>query len=502
MSEHDYHEGHLPGHRLLQRMNLIWAGFFYLSLGLGLVAALFDDGINLQGWPLVMTLVLVGISAALFQGLYYRCTAQLDAWPMKDRIALAYFAGQMLVLVPLLSISHSFVSLGFAVIGQCFGVLRPRNWIWPLLPLGALMAWSFGDFGTAGEIDWLGLAFLGLSIIIWLFVAGLLSLLFHQRARLLALVRELHRARAQLEAAAAQQEELAVLRERTRLAREMHDSIGHALVSVNVKLEAAQRLYRVDMPRGDNELETTRSLVRETMAGLRRSIADLRAPPDHHDLPVALSRLADEVQARSAVNVQICTNAADPLPTPMLAEAFFLITREALLNVERHAQASSTTVQFAQHEGNWVLEVADNGIGLRAADMRRPGHFGIAGMRERTTALGGSLQVAARAKAEHALSPRSPIQWCRNHEHHQCSDRRRSGPDARRATHNIGTGRRLYGGRHRCRWCRGSCAGAAFAPRHCVDGCANAASRRRASDGTTGDGATTNAGDHPDHLRL
>jgi len=61
------------------------------------------------------------------------------------------------------------------------------------------------------------------------------------------------------------------------LAREMQESLGHALVLVNVKLEVAQRLYAVDIQRGDGELEATRALVRATMAGLRCSLANLRA---------------------------------------------------------------------------------------------------------------------------------------------------------------------------------------------------------------------------------
>jgi signal transduction histidine kinase len=82
----------------------------------------------------------------------------------------------------------------------------------------------------------------------------------------------------------------------------MHDSLGHALVVVNVKLEAAQRLYAVDVPRGGSELEGIRALVRETMAELRRSLANLRAAlPDHHDLSAALQRMADEIRARTAL---------------------------------------------------------------------------------------------------------------------------------------------------------------------------------------------------------
>jgi signal transduction histidine kinase len=277
-------EQNLPEDRFLARMNLVWAAVFYLALGLSLAATLVDVSGEFYGWPLIVTLVLVGASVALFQRIYWRVTSQPDNWPMPGQLALGYFGGQWLILAALLAHGGSFSGLGFALIGQCCGVLRPRHWVLPLIPLLALIGLSYGWF-EAARLSWLGLASFGLMLATWLFVAILIVRLFTQRSQLIAAVRDLQRAKAQLAAAAVQQEELAVLRERTRLAREMHDSIGHALVSVNVKLEVAQRLYWVDLARGDVELELTRTLVRETMADLRRSITDLRTPmSDHHDL--------------------------------------------------------------------------------------------------------------------------------------------------------------------------------------------------------------------------
>lgn len=390
-------EQHLPGNRFLQRMNLVWGAIFYLSLGLSLAATFVDAPADQLAWRMGAALPLVAVSAALFQGLYWRATRRIDSWPMPPRIALAYFAGQLLVLAALLAVDDAFVGPGFALMGQSFGVLRPRHWALPLVPLLALLARPLGWLDTVASADWVGLAALLLLLGVWLFAAALLSLLFYQRARLLGLVAELRRAKGRLEAAAAEQEELGVLRERTRLAREMHDSLGHALVLVNVKLEAAQRLYRVDAARGDGELEATRALVRAAMGDLRRSLADLRAPlPDHHDLPAALRRLAGEVSARGALAVEVVAAPEGQGPPPAVAEALFLIAREALANAERHARARRAEVALRADGADWRLEVADDGAGVRPADLRRPGHFGVVGMRERAAALGGALLVAAR----------------------------------------------------------------------------------------------------------
>src|SRR5207245_10921098 len=90
---------------------------------------------------------------------------------------------------------------------------------------------------------------------------------------------ELEEAHRQLAQSVIQEQELAVLRERTRLAREMHDTIGHALVLISVKLEAAQRLRERDPERCNDELESTKQIARETMTALRASIADLPSRP-------------------------------------------------------------------------------------------------------------------------------------------------------------------------------------------------------------------------------
>jgi signal transduction histidine kinase len=390
-------EQRLFGDRLLRRMNLIWAAFFYGSLGLSLAATIAGAPGGLGGWQLAALLGLGAASAALFQLIYWRQTSEPDCWPMPLRPALIYFGGQLLILAALLAGGGNFIGLGFALMGQGMGALRPRHWALVLVPLLALLGLPLGLYELGAGTNWLGLATFGLMLAIWMFIATLLALLFGQRAQLLDLVGELRAARSQLEAAAAQQEELAVLRERARLAREMHDSLGHALVSVNVKLEAAQRLYQVDAARGDAELEATRALVREAMGGLRRSLADMRGPlPGADDLAGALRQLAAEAQARSGLGVRVVDELRATRPPPATATALLLIAREALMNVERHAGARSAELRVGCAEGAWLLAVCDDGRGIRPEELRRPGHYGVVGMRERAAALGGALRVAPR----------------------------------------------------------------------------------------------------------
>jgi signal transduction histidine kinase len=195
----------------------------------------------------------------------------------------------------------------------------------------------------------------------------------------------------------------------------MHDSLGHALVVVNVKLEAAQRLYAVDARRGDGELEATRALVRATMADLRRSLADLRSPlPDHHDLPAALARLAVEIRARTSLEVTCYAPAdlhqAGAQLAPEATESLWRVAREALSNVERHAAAGCAALILERQNGALILRVTDDGSGVAAADLARPGHYGITGMRERVEALGGTLHIAAQPGGGTLVEARVPLE--------------------------------------------------------------------------------------------
>lgn len=386
----------LPGSRFFERINLVWALFFYTSLALGL-GALVSAEPPLDGWWLAGAFALCAASSALFQLIFFQIFQPgSDTWPMPPRQAWLYFGGQALVFLLLSHLDDSFIGLGFALLGQTFGSLRPRDWPLPLAALFLLLAEPIGLFAALAAGQWISLGSFGLTVGVFVVIGLMISRLFAQRYQLLDLVGELRRAKAQVEAGAAQQEELAVLRERTRLAREMHDNIGHALVLVNVKLEAAQRLYQVDPARGGAELEATRELVRETMGALRHSLADLRAPlPSHHDLPGALRRLATELAARSTLEIALdLPTEAGPPPTQ--AEALWLIAREALSNVERHAAAASVLVALCHKGDTWALRVGDDGCGIKPADLDRPGHFGLTGMRERAEALGGSLSVGPR----------------------------------------------------------------------------------------------------------
>ena len=222
--------------------------------------------------------------------------------------------------------------------------------------------------------------------------------------------RQLGEAHRQLELSAEREAEFAVFAERARLAREMHDTIGHALVLAAVKLEAAQRLRAVNPERADHEIEVTKEVVRSTMSEMRATLANLRAPINEQaPLGEALARRAREAGERAGFHVTYQL-APDLCELPAQArEALFRIGTEALTNIEKHARAREVSISLAQQGDVISLRIEDNGIGLLtpvAAGKRtgkleanqlssQPGHYGITGMRERAEALGGHLALTS-----------------------------------------------------------------------------------------------------------
>ncbi|HET9920042.1 MAG TPA: sensor histidine kinase, partial [Ktedonobacteraceae bacterium] len=216
---------------------------------------------------------------------------------------------------------------------------------------------------------------------------------------------ELEEAQRQLAQSAAQEQELAVLRERTRLAREMHDTIGHALVLISVKLEAAQRLRERDPERCDRELESTRQIARETMTALRASIANLRSPVlEHEQISHALSRSARELAQRTGLHVTYTLQADIDLLPEAIQETLWKVSQEAFTNIEKHAHASHVQVHISRQNEKLLLYIHDDGIGLPPA-LYHPqkegsvvyngsnGHYGLHGMLERVEATGGHLTL-------------------------------------------------------------------------------------------------------------
>jgi ligand-binding sensor domain-containing protein len=187
----------------------------------------------------------------------------------------------------------------------------------------------------------------------------------------------------------------AVLAERTRIAREIHDTLAQDFVGVSTQLElTAHLLAQSQVLEARRQVDRTRNLVREGLADARRSIWDLRAASTEGTLPMRLTHLAEQ-SSTDHLKTDITIGGTYRALAPSLENEVFRIAQEGFANVVRHAKAAHAMINLRYHPNELTLTISDNGIGFDAADATLPakGHFGVQGMRERAKQIGGELKV-------------------------------------------------------------------------------------------------------------
>jgi two-component system sensor histidine kinase DesK len=177
--------------------------------------------------------------------------------------------------------------------------------------------------------------------------------------------------------------ELAVQNERTRIANDLHDILGHSLTVVTVKAELAQRLLDIDLDRARKELADLESLARDALADVRSTAMGVRGI----SLP---GEIAAAREALAAANVEASLpGAADEIPSRN-RELFAWTIREAVTNIVRHSRARHAEVRL----GPASVEIVDDGIGCRSAEAGDG--QGLDGLRHRADLLGAKLTVGGR----------------------------------------------------------------------------------------------------------
>jgi signal transduction histidine kinase len=187
----------------------------------------------------------------------------------------------------------------------------------------------------------------------------------------------------------------AVLAERNRVAREIHDTLAQSFVGVSVQLElTAQLLAHSQVDAAGQQIDRTREYVRDGLAEARRSIWDLRAATAQHTLPTRLTRLAEQ-SSTASVPIKLNIGGTYRPVAAKLEDEILRIAQETLSNVSRHAQASRVSIDLRYHSNRLTLTIADDGRGFDAADRSPParGHFGVQGMRERAMQIHAQLTI-------------------------------------------------------------------------------------------------------------
>ena len=192
--------------------------------------------------------------------------------------------------------------------------------------------------------------------------------------------------------------------ERTRIARELHDTLLQGFIGASLLLHAAVEQTPADSP---TKLSLARALRlvhqaidegRVVLQGLRSASASTPSM----SLEDALSRVGDKCRSESAAQFRILVSGHSRAMKPAIQEQIYLIAREALVNALRHSEATSIEAEVEYLPGRLRVVVCDNGRGIDPEVVRsgqRDGHWGMAGMRERAENIGARLRVRSRAAA-------------------------------------------------------------------------------------------------------
>jgi signal transduction histidine kinase len=216
--------------------------------------------------------------------------------------------------------------------------------------------------------------------------------------------RDLAEAHEQLRDHAAQAERLATAQERNRVARDIHDGLGHSLTVVQMQVKAARAVLPADPAKADEVLAKAQQQAEEALAAVRRSVRALRAPRSTGPLPDALRALAEEASTAGVPTRLDVSGTQRPLPDDA-QEALYRAAQEGLTNVRKHAHASRAELLLDYGETAVRVAVRDDGVGT--GDGRSPG-FGLVGLRERAAQLGGQLRLESTPGAGCTLTMEVP----------------------------------------------------------------------------------------------
>ncbi len=206
-------------------------------------------------------------------------------------------------------------------------------------------------------------------------------------------------------------EDQATLQERNRIARDIHDSLGHSLTALNLQLETAVKLWSVDSTKAHSFLTEAKRLGSQALQDVRWSVSALRFDPlQGRSLETAIASLAEEFHRTTGILPNLYFHLPNSIPSEF-PTAIYRIVQEALTNICKYALASEVKIQLLSSATELTLIIQDNGQGFNQ-DKNTTG-FGLQSMRDRTLALGGQfhLKTAPNAGCEIAVSFRLPKNW-------------------------------------------------------------------------------------------
>src|SRR5713226_2651386 len=275
------------------------------------------------------------------------------------------------------------------LVGYCLAVLA---WV---VYFVKHMYYAPGWLSNGTELHYLVLFTVGIVLVIT--IARVVSKEKASRTRAEELLADLEVSHQQLKDYAGQVAELATTKERNRLARDIHDTLGHYLTVINVQLERAL-VFRAKKPReADQAVSDAKQLASEALQDVRRSVSALRATEELPELIPSLATLVERVRSDHCLVELHIEGSEDGFSKPGLL-TLYRAAQEGLTNIQKHAGASHAWIELHFGEQEATLSLRDNGrgfdlLGQQHLQPGREGGYGLQGLQERLELVGGSLKI-------------------------------------------------------------------------------------------------------------
>ncbi|HKX28695.1 MAG TPA: two-component regulator propeller domain-containing protein [Blastocatellia bacterium] len=204
----------------------------------------------------------------------------------------------------------------------------------------------------------------------------------------------------------------AVLNERNRIAREMHDTLIHGIVGASALLGAVAKLVAVSPQQAHDYLEMARVELKNSLDEVRAAVSSLREQTgEMSNLPAGINSLMQRLTAGETVSAQCVIRGEQQTLPDEIAENLLRIGREAIVNAIRHSAASRIVAEMRFDPHQFELDITDNGVGFDPERTRANGspHFGLIGMRERAAVIGGELILESQPGAGTKVLVRVPL---------------------------------------------------------------------------------------------
>lgn len=285
--------------------------------------------------------------------------------------------------------------------------------LYPIIPFSAFFAFGAGVgallsafyAAVASAKMWMHSAHWYASpMSVFIMIAFLLLLIFMQvlagairrdeesRRRTERLLTDLEASHRKLQAYAEEVAELAATEERNRLARDIHDSVGHALTAVNIQLEKALAYWQRSPDEALQAIRDAKQAASEALRDVRSSVAALRDADERFSLQASLKTLAERMRAQGLdVHLTITGDERDYSRATLMA--LYRAAQEGLTNVQKHADASRVEIELSFGEREVRLRLHDNGRGFDPRTVETAGGFGLQGIRERLELVLGHLEI-------------------------------------------------------------------------------------------------------------